>query len=78
MATIACPGCGLPRVESEAANLCPVCAANGTPLLDSRRTDREPSPTEGFPADASQLADGRDTPHHGHHPEIVGWLSDTP
>lgn len=56
MATVACPGCGLPRVESElGAKPCPVCAAAPTAAAPRARKPAAPDPTAGLPADASQL-----------------------
>ncbi len=54
----ACPDCGLPRAESElGAKPCPVCAA--APVATSapaRRTKpADADPTDGLPADASEL-----------------------
>jgi|SRR5579883_13799 len=62
MATVACPGCGLPRAEDEiGAKPCPVCAAS-TPAYSPRaKKPTEPDPTAGLPADVSEL-DARDAP----------------
>ncbi len=56
MATVVCPGCGLPRGESEIEKPCPVCAS--APALKAVRTrdkTAEPDPTAGMAADASEL-----------------------
>ncbi len=58
MATVACPECGLPRVESElGVKLCPVCHAvpitTSTPARRAKPADADP--TDGLPADASEL-----------------------
>lgn len=58
MATVACPGCGLPRVASElGAKPCPVCEAAPSlaPAPKPPAPPAEPDPTRGLPADASQL-----------------------
>lgn len=56
MATVVCPGCGLPRGESEIEKPCPVCAsAPVLPTTRARDTKTEPDPTAGMAADASQL-----------------------
>jgi hypothetical protein len=61
MATIACPGCGLPREESEVgATPCPVCAsAPALPVAvpPPGRARKKPAadPTDGLPADVSEL-----------------------
>ena len=59
MATVACPGCGLPRVEAEVGEKpCPVCSAlpvesagGNTPLTRQPEAD----PLAGLPADVSEL-----------------------
>ncbi len=58
MATVACPGCGLPRSEAEVGTTpCPVCDApltgNSRPPLAKKKTN--PDPTAGMAADASEL-----------------------
>jgi hypothetical protein len=58
MATVACPGCGLPRAETEiGAKPCPVCdaapVATSAPRAKPKPT--EPDPTDGLPADVSEL-----------------------
>jgi hypothetical protein len=68
MATVACPGCGLPRAEAEMGTKpCPVCAAvppqtrtggSRPPLAKT-----EPDPTEGLPADVSELNSPGTRPH---------------
>lgn len=61
MATVACPGCGLPRAESEVgATPCPVCAASAAPpntgnSRPSARNKADADPTAGLPADVSEL-----------------------
>src|SRR5436305_22338 len=59
MATVACPGCGLPRVESElGAKPCPVCdaaPATGGSRPPLARKKHDPDPTAGLPADVSEL-----------------------
>ena len=65
MATVACPGCGLPRSEAAVgATPCPVCAATpgtegSTPPLARKKHD--PDPTAGMAADASELHAPRTT-----------------
>ena len=66
MATVACPGCGLPRSEAAVGAIpCPVCDAPlpGTgslhPPLAKKKHD--PDPTAGMPADASELHAPRTT-----------------
>ena len=59
MATVACPGCGLPRAEGAVGAIpCPVCDVTpGTgglrPPLAKKKHDSDP--TAGMPADASEL-----------------------
>jgi hypothetical protein len=58
MATVACPGCGLPRAETEVgATPCPVCDAAPASFAAtaSRKKQPDPDPTAGLPADVSQL-----------------------
>lgn len=56
MATVACPGCGLPRVESELdTKPCPVCAAAPAAPATPRTKPKPKDPTDGLPADASEL-----------------------
>ena len=58
MATVACPGCGLPRTESEVgATPCPLCAATsaGGSTPPRARKKAAADPTDGLPADASEL-----------------------
>ncbi len=58
MATVACPGCGLPRAETEVgATPCPVCASAPMPAtgMPSAKQKASPDPTAGLPADASEL-----------------------
>lgn len=55
MATVACPGCGLPRAESALATPCPVCAAAPIAAPPRRARPPAPDPTDGLPADASEL-----------------------
>ncbi|MFM8274689.1 MAG: hypothetical protein ACKODX_20490 [Gemmata sp.] len=58
MATVACPGCGLPRAEAEVRNECPVCQAAPAfvpPAPPRRARPADPDPTAGLPADASEL-----------------------
>lgn len=58
MATVECPGCGLPRVESELGDRpCPVCDAQPVAPAASRARPKatEPDPTQGMPADVSEL-----------------------
>ena len=71
MATMNCPGCGLPRAISEDDKPCPVCEAGGHDLLAEPRSERTPHPTDGMPADNSQLASTKAEAPHGHRPEIV-------
>ncbi len=65
MATVACPGCGLPRAESGPETPCPVCAA--APVVPGAAPPRRskpaaPEPTDGLPADASELGAHRAEP----------------
>ena len=55
MATVACPECGLPRAEAALGTPCPVCAA--APIAAPARPPKPaaPDPTDGLPADASEL-----------------------
>ena len=59
MATVACPGCGLPRNETEVGTKpCPLCSA--APVAADNRFGKRPKPsvpdpTEGLPADVSEL-----------------------
>ncbi|MCI0704569.1 MAG: hypothetical protein L0241_26230, partial [Planctomycetia bacterium] len=59
MATVACPGCGLPRVESDMeAKPCPVCDAVPVALGNSHpaaKKPAEPDPIAGLPSDVSEL-----------------------
>lgn len=57
MATVACPGCGLPRAEAEVgATPCPVCAATPKPVAETPTPRKKyADPTAGLPADASEL-----------------------
>lgn len=59
MATVACPGCGLPRAEAEMGTKpCPVCASTPEARTGNSRpplAKTEPDPTEGLPADVSEL-----------------------
>jgi hypothetical protein len=56
MATVACPGCGLPRVEGELTTKpCPVCDAAPSPVAPRAKTPAAPDPTATLPADVSQL-----------------------
>ena len=57
MATVACSECGLPRGESEVGKPCPVCAAAPVATGTAPRTRKpaEPDPTDGLPADVSEL-----------------------
>jgi hypothetical protein len=56
MATVACPGCGLPRVESELdTKPCPVCASAPAAPAVPRAKPKPKDPTDGLPADASEL-----------------------
>src|SRR5438552_5553610 len=68
MATVACPGCGLPREDSELdARPCPVCAGpapgtgNSRPAPARKQKPIELDPTDGLPADVSEL-DGPASP----------------
>lgn len=66
MATVACPGCGLPRAESELGTKeCPVChaAPSATGAAPPRRAKPgHADPTDGLPADASELGARRADP----------------
>jgi hypothetical protein len=57
MATVACPGCGLPRAEGEVgATPCPVCHAAPSAVEAPRAAKQvEADPTDALPADASEL-----------------------
>jgi hypothetical protein len=57
MATVACPGCGLPRAEAEVgATPCPVCATTPKPVTGTPTPKKHAAdPTAGLPADASEL-----------------------
>jgi hypothetical protein len=64
MATVACPGCGLPRAESELETTpCPLCAQAKVPAKAQRaKPTLAPDPTAGLPSDVSEL-DSPGTPH---------------
>ncbi|MBA4065786.1 MAG: hypothetical protein C0501_19125 [Isosphaera sp.] len=56
MATLPCPGCGLPRAADEVGVVaCPVCAS-APAVAVARPAAASPDPTAGLPADAGQLA----------------------
>lgn len=58
MATVACPGCGLPRDGAEVgATPCPVCASTPATGNAPATPRKKPAadPTAGLPADASEL-----------------------
>jgi hypothetical protein len=58
MPTVACPGCGLPRVKDQIASTpCPLCHAAPAPSPRTPSVDRPvaPDPTADLPADASEL-----------------------
>ncbi len=58
MATVACPGCGLPRAESEiGVTPCPVCEVPGATDACTPLTPRAAAadPIDALPADASEL-----------------------
>ena len=62
MATIACPGCGMPRTEDQIASMpCPLCNAASAPPAARRLLSKtaEQDPTAGLPSDVSELASHR-------------------
>jgi hypothetical protein len=59
MATVACPGCGMPRTEDQIGSMpCPLCHAASTPPAAKRLQSKsaEYDPTAGLPSDVSELA----------------------
>lgn len=71
MALTTCPGCGLPRAESESGKPCPVCAAeaDARPLPEPK--PQQPDAFAHLPTDTSQLAATNSDRGRGHRPEIV-------
>lgn len=69
MATVACPGCGLPREAQSAGAPCPVCTAPDAPTRSAPAARAEPDPTADLPADARHLALAPPPPAR------AGWLA---
>lgn len=74
MATINCSGCGLPRAASEADKPCPVCEAGVHDLPEGPRRTEMSFPTDGMPADISQLATAKGEVQRGHRPELIAGI----
>lgn len=77
MATVACPGCGLPRAEDEVgAKPCPVCDAPAAMQSPRAKEQPAPDPTAGLPADVSELytPDTQAPPAHKRLPEARSRL----
>lgn len=71
MALTMCPGCGLPRAESESGSPCPVCAAEGDARpLPASKEPASPDAFANLPTDTSQLAAMPSDRGRGHRPEI--------
>lgn len=66
MATVACPGCGLPRAARDAGAPCPVCAVPDAPPRTEPAARNQPDPTAGLPADAHHMPPAP--------PARAGWL----
>jgi len=71
MATVACPGCGLPRDAHSAGAPCPVCVTADAPARAiapaTALVRSEPDPTAGLPADSRHLPPAP--------PARAGWLA---
>ncbi len=71
MATVDCPGCGLPRPMGQEDQPCPVCEAGVHDLPAAPRADDAPLPFAHLPADNAQLHHTAGEAPPGHRPGVI-------